>query len=379
MTGGSPAGPATGRRRLAYVSLHQARPGQGGHTHITRICSGLEELGWEVDLFSPCIGPSQRRSPWHLVRQFVGPQLRVIRALRRYDAVYVRHHPFALLVTWACTLLGVARVDEVNGTLDDWYDIYPWSRRLSPVLECGSRTSLRQASAVIAVCEGLAEWVRDTSGQPNVHTVPNAADPDVFLPSAPAFPPRVIYAGALTPWEGIDCLLAAASAPVWPPGVELHIAGVGPMEGAVRDHADAQPHVIYVGMLSAEQVVEFVAKATVALSPFHKPPYGASPIKLYEAMSSAVPVVVSDSPGQAEVVRIEGCGTVVSPGDAEAMASAVAELAGDPAEARQQGARGRAAVLARHTWDHRARATDEVLGAAQRACRRRSQSSSRRL
>lgn len=356
---------AAGQRRLAYVSLHQATPGQGGHTHISRICGGLQQLGWHVELFAPAVGTSRGRSPIDLIRQFLGPQLRVILRLRRFDAVYVRHHPLAVLLAWACGLLGVVRVEEVNGTLDDWYEIYPWSRRLGPVLGRGSSSSLHRASAVIAVCEGLAAWVRDTAGQSNVHIVPNAADPDVFVPREPDSPPYAVYAGALTPWEGISELLAAASSPMWPSEVELHIAGSGPMQRLVRDRSNALPHVRYVGTVPVEQVVRLLGGATMALSPFYKPPYGASPIKLYEAMASAVPVVASDSPGQTEIVRAERCGIVVPPGDPEAMATAVAQLARDPAEARRRGARGRSAVLARHSWSHRARATDDVLRLAQ--------------
>jgi glycosyltransferase involved in cell wall biosynthesis len=45
----------------------------------------------------------------------------------------------------------------------------------------------------------------------------------------------------------------------------------------------------------------------------------------------------------------------VPPGDARALAGAVSELASDAGRRRRLGDAGRALVLERHTWGHRAR------------------------
>jgi glycosyltransferase involved in cell wall biosynthesis len=347
--------------RLAYLSLHRTRSGQGGATHIEEMLRALRGLGWEVDLFAPSPDGGGRRGPWRLVRQFLGPQLRLVRFLREYDVVYVRHHPVALLCAWACRLLGVRRVEEVNGTLEDWYEIYPAARRLEAVFRRASSSSLRHADAVTAVCEGLASWVRETSGALGVHTIPNAADPEVFRPLEPAEPRYVAFAGALTPWEGVRTLLDAAASPHWPTHVELRVAGEGPLAAEVAAMARSYAHVRYLGRLDRADVPDFVARATAAVSAFHKPPYGASPIKLYEAMAAGVPVVVTEEIGQAEVVRAEVCGLVVPPQAPDALAEAVRELVDDPVEARRRGRRGRQAVVSSHKWIDRGRATDVLL------------------
>jgi glycosyltransferase involved in cell wall biosynthesis len=52
---------------------------------------------------------------------------------------------------------------------------------------------------------------------------------------------------------------------------------------------------------------------------------------------------------------------LVPPGDPEALAVAVSELAGDELQRLRLGAAGRELVAARHTWDARARRIVDLL------------------
>ncbi|MEP1028443.1 MAG: glycosyltransferase, partial [Alphaproteobacteria bacterium] len=64
---------------------------------------------------------------------------------------------------------------------------------------------------------------------------------------------------------------------------------------------------------------------------------------------------------QADLVRDNDCGLAVPAEDPDALARAVADLAADPASVKAMGARGRDAIVAAHSWDIRAGATQEVL------------------
>lgn len=351
---------ASHRGRLAYVSLHRSSPGQGGHTHIREICSGLEKHGWEVDLFAPSAVTRKRRTVFNLLAQFLFPQICLLVRWRRYDIVYSRHHPLAAIVVLATRLTRMPRVEEVNGTLDDWLQVHPWSRAVMGWLSSLSARSLTSATAVIAVSDGLGAWVHKFSGRRAI-TVPNGADPNIFVPMDESDCPYIAFAGALTPWEGVETMLTAAESSNWPTGVQLRVAGAGPLESRVRDVADRCGHVHYMGRLTQEGVASLVAGSIAALSPFHKPPYGASAIKTYEAMASGVPVIASDSPGQVEVVREEECGLIFPAGDALALCEAVRNLANRPELRRQLGQNGRRAAVARHSWARRAASTDIIL------------------
>jgi glycosyltransferase involved in cell wall biosynthesis len=84
----------------------------------------------------------------------------------------------------------------------------------------------------------------------------------------------------------------------------------------------------------------------------------AVPCKLYGILASGR-AVLAQVPATSEVARVvdeEGCGIVVPPGDAVALAAAVQRLADDRTEAQRLGARARAAYLAKYTIDQGVRA-----------------------
>lgn len=340
-------------RRVLYLSLHQRHRGQGGDTHIGIVCDGLRDLGWSVLLVQPRATTS-KRGPVALLRQMLGTQVTAMRRLAQVDIVYVRFHPLAVLLVGLARLLRTPVVIEVNGAHDDWFDIYPSLRRFEPVFRGLSRSQFRRAAKIISVCEGLARWSEDVAGVrvPGV-VIPNAADPQRFYPVPSTSPPYVVYAGALTPWEGVQTALDATQEPAWPADLSLLIAGDGPLRQRVEAVAASSQRVKYVGLLPRHEVPQLVGAASIALSPFHKPPHGASPIKLYEAMACGVPVAVSDSPGQYELVRSTGCGVVFSADRPDQLAAAVAKIADDEVAAAEMGRRGRQAVLNSHSWEHR--------------------------
>jgi glycosyltransferase involved in cell wall biosynthesis len=72
-----------------------------------------------------------------------------------------------------------------------------------------------------------------------------------------------------------------------------------------------------------------------------------TPLVLMEALARHVPVVASAVGGVPDIVRDGDTGLLVPPGDANALAHAVARLAADPPAARAMAARGRAHVQAR--------------------------------
>ena len=75
------------------------------------------------------------------------------------------------------------------------------------------------------------------------------------------------------------------------------------------------------------------------------------PVKLYEYMSAAIPVIASNFPLWCEIVEGSGCGLVVNPLDPRAIADAVIYLLDNQEEAEKMGLRGRRAVETRFNWD----------------------------
>ena len=148
------------------------------------------------------------------------------------------------------------------------------------------------------------------------------------------------------------------------------------MAGLVRRAAEDNPLIVQVGRLRYAQIPGVLSTAVAAFctssartshtSDGREDTSGVLPLKLYEAMASGVAIIGTDQPGQAEVIRSARCGIFVAPDRPEDLARAVAWLWAHPEERAAMGARGRGAVEAGQTWDHRAAATDRFIRSAAR-------------
>ncbi|HSQ21670.1 MAG TPA: glycosyltransferase, partial [Coriobacteriia bacterium] len=174
-----------------------------------------------------------------------------------------------------------------------------------------------------------------------------------------------VFFGQFAPWQRLGVLLAAAEDPNWPDGVDLVIVGDGALRPAVESAAGRNSRIRYLGTLPYAEVGPVVANALASAVLTYAPERaGYSPLKLYESMACGVPVVCSDTPGQAEYVREHDAGIVVPPENPAAVAGAVAALAADPDAARAMGARGRRAVEQHYSWNARARQRLAVIESA---------------
>lgn len=121
---------------------------------------------------------------------------------------------------------------------------------------------------------------------------------------------------------------------------------------------------INAGQVQPERVPLYLAAFDICAMPFpwtEHFAYYASPIKLFEYMASRRAIVASDLPSTAEVVRDGESALLYPPGDVNALAAAIIRLRDDPALRERLAARAYAGVLARYTWDARAKAILEKV------------------
>jgi glycosyltransferase involved in cell wall biosynthesis len=355
------------RGRIAYFALDLPHKGQASYVHINEIVENLRRIGWHVDLFTPePAAPDQARRRIDKWREYVQASRRVIAAMRTYDVLYVRAHALAWPVTSAAKKQGLVVVQEVNGTELDLIVSRPWLRPLRPLLRWLYVSQYRRSDHLFAVAKELAEWLRIQSGHTRVSVVPNAANTDLFRPTEHERPdPFVVFFGGLTDWHGIDVMIDAVRRPEWPKGIELVIIGTGVRQGEVEAAVRAGLPIRWLGYQPYVEIPGLIAGAIAGLNPITDPlgrsSTGINPLKLYETLASGLPAIVTDLPGQSEFVSGGRCGLVIPRGDAAALAGAVAQLAADPAQAREMGRRGAALVHAAHSWRARAVEIDEVL------------------
>lgn len=358
------------RKHLLYLALEAPREGQASYAHIHEIVGGLQRRDWTVDLFVPSYsGKWKRPGLLRRMMEYLCLQWRVIRAFEDGQAVYVRSHFLAFPASLWARLRGAPIVHEINGPYEDVAIAYAWARPLAGIIKWMWRKQFQWADRLITVTPQLADWVRDQGVATSVDVVPNGANTDLFHPDAPCdvdLPERyAVFFGGLARWQGIPTLLAAKQSPAWPKGVDLVIVGDGPERPTVEAAAAADPGIRDLGRQPYRVLPGIVAKSICGLVPKNnlgdRTGTGLYPLKVFETLSCGVPAVVSDFPGQADLVRDNDCGLAVPAEDPDALARAVADLAADPARVKPMGARGRDAIVAAHSWDIRAGATQDVL------------------
>ncbi|MGE0812039.1 MAG: glycosyltransferase [Vicinamibacterales bacterium] len=178
---------------------------------------------------------------------------------------------------------------------------------------------------------------------------------DVLHPPPPARPYRcdrygdyVFAVSRLTPLKRFDLLLEALAHPA-AAGVKAVIAGDGESRDALlaqRRALGLEDRVQFVGRLSEDALVaHYAACRAVAFVP-HDEDYGFVTAEAFAAGKAVV--TCADSGGPTDLVSDGVTGRVVAP-TAAAIAGALAELTGDPAQAERLGAAALARVAAL-TW-----------------------------
>jgi glycosyltransferase involved in cell wall biosynthesis len=204
------------------------------------------------------------------------------------------------------------------------------------------RTVGRLVDLHIAISAGLARYLAETEGFAEtefevVHYGIAAGPP----PSpAPVDGVRLAVVGRLIPIKGHDTLLRAlAAARLELPELELEIAGSGSLDGELRATAaslglDGCVH--FLGHVPGAAAV--LERASIVIVPSLGEGFG---MVALEAMERGRAVVASDVGGLPEIVSAGETGLLVPPGDPEALAAAIVELAGDPHRIRALGEAGR--------------------------------------
>jgi len=285
------------------------------------------------------------------------------------DVIYIRNHFASFPTALMARLIGIPVIQEVNGPYEDLFIAWPRTRTFAPIFRWLTRTQLSWADAVVAVTSQLTEWVRSEAGNENVVVIPNGANSDLFCPQADLHyelpKPYVVFFGALAEWQGIDVLIQALDSSQWPTAVSLVIMGDGVERSIVEQACSNNSRIVYLGVVPYDDVPGIVAHSLAAVAPMNnlggRSSTGLMPLKVFESMACGVPVIVTDFPGQADIVRQYQCGIVVPPSDPDCLALAVSALYADPLLRQDMGLRGRTAVESEHSWDHRAAQTDELL------------------
>jgi len=232
-----------------------------------------------------------------------------------------------------------------------------------------SRRAARVSDRVIATDESTrAEVVALLGVEPaNVVVLPNGIDPDAIAAATPsdsrvaaegAVPalaeadPVFVSVGRIEGYKGFEDTLRAfrvlADAGRLPPRWAWVVVGDGPGRTALawRAGGSLTGHVHLAGRVDEPTLHALYARADVFV---HASRFEGSSLVTLEAMAHGLPVVATSAGGIPDKVEDGVTGRLVSPGDVDALAAAIAELARDGSRA-EMGRQGRARALACFAW-----------------------------
>jgi lipopolysaccharide/colanic/teichoic acid biosynthesis glycosyltransferase/glycosyltransferase involved in cell wall biosynthesis len=273
----------------------------------------------------------------------------------RCDVILVTSPPLFLGVTgW---LLGVLKGAPFVLDIRDYWPQAAIAlgqlkgRRAIALAEGLERFLYRRASRIAAVTPSTVRMMVE-SGVPRqrIVLIPNGADTERFTPGPPAVVGRgdglrtVLYSGTHGLIHGMGVILDAAEALKADPLVRFVLVGDGAeKDSLVREAAErGLTNIEFLPSQQPEVLAETIRSADVCLATLTGGEFSgtAVPVKMFDYMACAKPVVAAVAGDAKEIVEASGGGIVVAPGDGNGVAGALRTLLADAELAERLGHAG---------------------------------------
>jgi glycosyltransferase involved in cell wall biosynthesis len=373
---------------------------RGCHVRILEETRALRGAGVEVLVATYHLGrdvpgvPTERtpRIPW-VRRLGVGfsahkPYLDLLllvtaaRAARRFrpDVLHAHLHEGVAVAAVLDRVLGRPAVADLQGSLTGElidHGTLPRAGPLPALSRRSERAMLRWPRRILASSGAFAAELVTRWGLPasRVVALPDGVDPEAFRPGLAGDDLRstlgltakrvVVFLGVLTPYQGVDDLLAA-----WPRVVgaapDAHLLLMGyPNEDRYRAEVrrrDLLGSVTLTGRIPYREAARYLGLGDVAVSP--KRSTSEANGKLLNYMACGLPTVAYDGPVAREALG--DAGVLVPLGDQVALADALLALLADPGERKRRSEALRERAVTAFGWPALAARLIETY----RACRR---------
>ncbi len=365
---------------------------------VEKVTTAMVGAGWQVDLVCrnekrlprlerngllhihrlPCCSPAFGRLnrllnfPYFFNPVWVQTVSRVARQ-GRLDLLLVRDLPLAITGIYAARSLKIPVVldmaENYPAMLRDMWRLAPFRPsnvfvRNPRIAEWVERYVLARVDHTLAVVEESASrLVRLGIDPSNISVVSNTpprerAENFNHLPRPADLPegdPIIVYLGNLDPGRGVDTLIASIPQVLRrAPRARLLVIGTGSQLDALKSQVyalEVQDAVAFLGWIPYRLTQSYLAHCDICVIPHDSTESNNTTIsnKIFDYMAAGKPIVVSDSPPSARIVRSVGCGLVFPSRDPSALAEKIGQL--DNSSNRLEiGKRGRDAVRREYNW-----------------------------
>ena len=360
---------------VAYWHDPQFKKKPGGLIRMYELADNLICLGHDVTLMVPDLGSPKTQTRAKVVAvPFL--DLPIIRPLS--------FHLFSTLCLFTLCLKGVDRmyVRQMNSFLPfvvaKLYRIFSYfeipndpyigysliGKCKRPLVEIIDRLCMHLADRIVVLSKWSKRRLVDMGGLPSskILIFPSGTDVSLFRPMEKeaacrslGFDPSLRYVGfigSFLAYQGIDTLIHAAPLILEKnPDTRFLLVGDGPMRSVWSEMVQEKglkEHFIFTGHVPYREVPDYIGAMDVCTAPHHQETNQASPVKLFDYMASARPIVASNIDVVEEIVAGSGCAVLVKPDSVESLAEAIISLLDNSSLAGEIGERGRRMALMRY-------------------------------
>ena len=378
-------------RRLGYlsgaprVSTRPDSESSGPRSHILGVTGAFEELGWEVQSFilgnrissnlSHRSEGLMHRSWAHALAADIGRMtMRVVNAQAawrelggRVDWVYERLGSFQALGR-KFQKHGAVWILESNALVFREASVERRSSVLTSLARRLEFQAYRECDVIVVISELLKELICTEAGvaSEKVLVVPNGVNTSVFDPSRytarrlfPGF--TVGFVGRLNAWQALDLLLHAVKELRAEQGFDINVAIVG--DGVMKNEWSGlastlglQNAVQFTGQVKFDEIPSYLAGFDVGYSgqvELKTAGMYLSPLKLYEYLAMAKPVVAAEFADARKLIRNGETGFLFESGNKEDLKRALTDAWLSRQKLPGMGRVARQEIIAQHSWKAR--------------------------
>jgi len=230
---------------------------------------------------------------------------------------------------------------------------------------------VKRSHKIIVTTEYIKRYVKRMNVPPmKIITIPNGVDLQQFNPKKykkekirtnlklPNEAKICIYFGRLDLWAGTKILQDVAIR-LNDENTDVKILVVGEGEEKFK----LKNNIISLGRVPYKNMPLLLSSADVALIPFPDEDYAhaASPLKLFESMAMALPIIASNVSGIQEIVKNDECGILVNPTAIDGWCESILFLLHNPQLSKRLGKCARKIVEKHHDWNVLARQYEKAF------------------
>ena len=367
---------------------HRTRAGGADRIHIMEVTKAFAALGHSVDIISPArvtILEKTHDISQNSINRFLKelrlrmPQfvfeiceifynilayikIQKMFKTKKYDFIYERYAIFNIAGVLAAKKSKIPILLEVSFTSKS--PLYQKRSRIFSPFACWiERKVFQAANGIVVVTKHLKEQLKNLGTNENkIIVLPNAVDPFKFNPDISGIDVRkeynltgkkiVGFVGGFSPWHGLDLLLDCAFDVLKKfKKVAFLLIGDGPLWNSLKQKAvemGIEDSVIFPGRIIHEDLPEYIATFDIGILPGSND-YG-SPMKIFEYMAMAKPIVAPKLGPIEEVISNGREGILFKPKDKSEMVIALIALLKNEEFSVKMGARAHKRVLKHQTW-----------------------------